>query len=169
MGSWVTKSSYALIVLAACGGRPASPPPGVSTADTVTGAPDFHFDSLDAREVSSFAMRGKPAVLVFVTTFDPICQQQVAYAVEAAKAAPEVNFALVALQEPSQRELVELYRDSMKVTFPVALGDAGTIAGGGPLGDVHVVPTVVILASDGKITWRKAGGATASEIRSHLP
>jgi thiol-disulfide isomerase/thioredoxin len=168
MRSWVRRSSAALVVLAAWGGAGAgAPPPGVSTAD-LAGTPDYRFDSLDAREVSSAALRGKPTVLAFVTTYDPICQMQVSYLVEMAATLPNVNFALVALQEPSQREIVELYRDTMKVKFPVALGDTATIAGGGALGDVHVVPTTVVLSRDGRVVWRHAGGVLPEELRAHL-
>jgi thiol-disulfide isomerase/thioredoxin len=172
MGSWGRKSSAALAlggVLAACGGGSAkSAPPGMSMVELSDVAPAFRFDSLDAREVSSAAMRGKPSVITFVTTFDPISQMQVSYLVGIAATMPGVNFALVALQEPSQREIVELYRDAMKVKFPVAMGDTATIAGGGVLGDVHMVPTTIVLARDGKIAWRHAGGVLPEELRAHL-
>ena len=167
MVSWGKKSSALLFVVAACGSASNGAPPGVSL-ENGGGAPEFRFDSLDAREVSSYALRGKPAVLAFVTTYDPISQMQVNYLVPLAASLPGVGFALVMLQDGAQRELVEIYRDTLHVTFPVAIGDSATIAGGGPLGDVHVVPTIVVLGRDGKIVWRKAGGATGEEIRAHL-
>ena len=170
MRSWVRKSSAALVVLAAAcsGSHGDAPRPGVSTVDLAT-TPEFHFDSLDSREVSSDALRGKPAVLAFVTTYDPISQMQVEYLVKMAAARPDVSFALVMLQDAAQRELVEMYRDAMKVKFPVAMGDAATIAGGGTLGDVHLVPAVVVLSREGRVVWRKTGGARPEEIRAHLP
>ena len=168
MASWGKKSSALLLVVAACGSASNGAPPGVSI-ENGSGTPGFRFDSLDAREVSSDSLRGKPAVLAFVTTYDPISQMQVNYLVPLAASLPGVNFALVMLQDGAQRELVEIYRDTLRVKFPVAIGDTATIAGDGALGDVHVVPTVVVLGADGKILWRKAGGATASEIRAHLP
>jgi len=171
MGSWGKRSSALVAVavaVAACGGgNAAGPPPGVSTADAPV-YPDFEFDSLDQRPVSSAAMRGKPSVLTFVTTFDPISQMQVSYLVAVAATMPDVNFAVVALQEASQREIVELYRDAMKIPFPVALGDTATIAGGGTLGDVHAVPTTIVLGRDGKVAWRHAGGVRPDELREHL-
>jgi hypothetical protein len=139
----------------------------MSTAD-VSGAPDFHFDSLDAREVSSDAFRGRPAVLVFVDTSSLYAQSLVSELVALAPTLPNVSFALVALEDPTQRELVELYRDSMKVKFPTALADPGTRAGGGPLGDVHVVPTVIVLARDGRIAWRYTGPLRGADVRAHV-
>lgn len=169
MGSWVKKSSCAALVLAcACGGGTKSAPPGVSMAEQTGEAPVWAFDSLDARPVSSAAFAGKPGVLVFITTYDPICQQQVNFDVPLAAEMPDVNFALVALQDASARELVEIYRDTFKVKFPVAMADPATIAGGGTLGDVHKIPTTVVFGRDGRIAWRKEGGVMPGELRERL-
>ncbi len=152
----------------ACSGAKKEAPVGVSMPDERQPV-SFSFDSLDARPVSSGAMQGKPAALVFVTTYDTLSQAQVTYAVEVAEGEGDrARFALVALQEPSARELVEIYRDTMKVKFPVALGDEATIAGGGPLGDVHVVPTTLLLDAEGRVVWRSSGLVRADELRARL-
>ena len=168
MGSWVKRSSCALVIACACGGGTKSAPPGVSMAEQAGDAPVWEFDSLDARPVSSAAFAGKAVVLVFVTTYDPICQQQVNYDLSLAQEFPDVIFALVALQDASARELVEMYRDTLKVKFPVAMGDPATIAGGGTLGDVHKIPTTVVIGRDGKIRWRHEGGVMPAEMRDRL-
>jgi hypothetical protein len=137
--------------------------------DNATGPVDFAFDSLDARPVTSGSMRGKPAVLAFVTTWDLSSQAQVDYLVPMAKKdGGAVRYALVALQEEKDRELVEVYRAQLKVEFPVALADKDVIAGRGPFGDVHAVPTTVILDRDGRMIWRHIGLAKPEEIRSGL-
>ena len=166
MGSWVKRSS-ALVFVVACGGGAKTTPAGMSAGDGVD-APVWEFSSLDARPVASGAFGGKPVALVFVTTYDPICQQQVNYDIALADEFPNVSFALVALQEPSSRELVEIYRDTLKIKFPVALADAATIAGGGTLGDVHRIPATVLIGRDGKIAWRHDGGVMPAEMREHL-
>jgi hypothetical protein len=167
MGSWVRKSSGVAILAIACSASK-GPPPGVSLAEQSGDAPTWAFDSLDARPVSSMAFAGKPGVLVFFTTYDPISQQQVNYDLPLAQEFPDVTFALVALQDASARELVELYRDTMHVKFPVAIADPATIAGGGTLGDVHKVPTTVLIARDGRIAWRHEGGVMPAELRERL-
>jgi hypothetical protein len=168
MGSWVKKSSAALVVLACSGGTHTGAPAGMSTADTTAGAALYDFDSLDARPVNSAVMAGKPVVLAFITTFDPMSQLQVNELLPLAAEFPDVQFALVALQDAAARELVELYRDTMKVTFPVAMADAATIAGGGMLGDVHHVPTLLVIGRDGRVAWRHAGGVRSGELRSRV-
>ncbi len=169
MGSWVKKSSAAIFLLACGSSTPQRVPmAGMSNADGVTDAPMFVFDSLDARAVSSEALRGKPTVLTFMTTYDPISQLQVNQLLEVASQTSDVQFVLVALQDASARELVEIYRDTMNVKFPVAMGDAATVAGGGVLGDVHQVPTTIILARDGRVAWRHAGAVRSDELRARL-
>ncbi len=169
MVSWVKKSSWA-IALVACGGGGGArtPPPGVSMAEQSGEAPVWAFDSLDAQPVSSAAFAGKPGVLVFITTYDPICQQQVNYDLPLAQEMPDVTFALIALQDATSRELVEMYRETMHVKWPVAMADPATIAGGGTLGDVHHIPTTIVFSRDGRVAWRHEGGVMPAELREHL-
>jgi hypothetical protein len=145
-------------------------PAGISThPDNATTPIAFAFDSLDERPVSSMATRGRPTVLAFVATWDLSSQAQVDYLVPFAKKNPGVAFALIALQEPKDRELVEAYKQSLKVEFPVAIvGDRGMIAGGGPFGDVAEIPTTVILDRAGRMVWRHVGLAKPEEIRAGL-
>ena len=63
---------------------------------------------------------------------------------------------------------MEIYRDTLKITFPVALGDAATTAGGGPFGDVAIVPTVVVLDAEGRVVLKKTGIVKPEEIRGAL-
>ncbi len=133
----------------------------------------FRYDSLDERPLSSEATHGKPTVLAFITTYDLPSQAQVNYLVAMAKrdgaaAEARVNYGLVALQESVDRELVEVYRTNLGVTFPVAMADPGTIAGGGPFGDVHRIPTVIILDRKGRMVWRRSGIAKSDEIRAGM-
>lgn len=130
---------------------------------------DFAYDSLDARPVSSRATRGKVTVLAFVTTYDLGSQAQVNYLVAMSKHdGDRVNYVLVALEKKAERELVEVYKTNLGVTFPVALADEPTIAGGGPFGDVHRIPTVVILDRAGKLAFKKTGLSKADEIRAAM-
>jgi hypothetical protein len=156
--------------MSACGGA-AKPPPvvGVSAQPDNRAPIDFEFDSLDNRPVNAASTRGAPTVLAFTTTWDLMSQAQVDFLVKMAKHdGAAVHYALVALQESKDRELVEVYSQKLGVDFPVALADAATIAGGGPFGDVHNVPTVVVLDAEGRLVWLHPGVAKASEIRAAM-
>src|SRR5262245_17346541 len=85
---WGLALALALPFAAACGGksRAGEAPIGMShvaasgvETQRAEGAVDFAFDSLDARPVSSAAMRGKVSVLGFFTTYDLGSQAQVNY------------------------------------------------------------------------------------------
>jgi hypothetical protein len=153
-------------LLAGCGGSPgegAAPLPGVST---VVGSPalSFEFDSLDDRPVSGEATRGKPTVLAFITTGSLPAQAQVDFLVAMAQHdVDRANYALVALDPRDNRELVELYRKALKVTFPVAMADDTLRSGAGPFGDVTVVPVTVVLDRAGRVVARIAGRVAKSE------
>ena len=154
-----------------CGGSHSAAPVGVSSvplsADRMPAK--FEYDSLDDRPVSSASMKGRLAVIAFITTWDIASQAQVDFLVPMSKRdGDRVAYALVALQERRDRELIEVYRTKLGVTFPVALADPETVAGTGPFGDVHVVPTVVVLDREGRVIWRSVGLARSEDIRREM-
>jgi len=131
---------------------------------------DFEFDSLDDHPVSSASTRGQVTVIVFVETGSLPSQAQVDFLVAMAKNdADKVHYAVVALESRENRELVEIYRKALGITFPVALADPTTASGGGPFGDVTAVPVTVVLDRAGRIVWRVAGRvARSEEIRTAM-
>lgn len=164
-----------LVFALGCGPRaPSGPAVGVSTKD-LDGAPvsdaavAFEFDALDERPVSSAAMRGKPSVLAFVTTGDLIGQAQVSYLVHMAKNdGEEVNYAVVAIHPRKEIVLVEAYRDTLGVEFPVALAEPAATHAGGPFGEIPAVPTIVVLDRLGRVVWKHTGLAKNDELRGHM-
>lgn len=167
--------AFVVVALGACGPKEGEGPPvGVSTK---SGAPlekvdketVFAFDSLDERPVSSDSMRGKPAVIVFVTTGDIVGQAQVSYLVHMAKNDHErVSYAMVALHPRKEAILVETYKQTLGVDFPVALGDATAASAQGPFGEIPAVPTTIILDRFGRIVWKHTGLAKNEELRAHM-
>ena len=163
-----------LLLVGACGGGGSSaPPPGAATHPSLQDPIAYSFDSLDERPVSSKTLRGRPTVLAFVTTYDLESQAQVDYIATMAKHdADRINYAIVALERPENRELVEAFRhfvaDKFGVSLAAAMADPATIAGGGPFGDVHVVPTVIVMDKSGKIRWQRTGLVKSDDIRAGL-
>lgn len=129
----------------------------------------FSFDSLDARPVATGAVVGKPTVVAFVTTWDLSSQAQIDFLVPmSAKDGAGTNYLMVALQEPQDRELVEVYASHLHVTFPVAMAGTGVMDQGGPFGELKMVPTVIILDRAARMVWRHVGLARPEEIREGL-
>jgi Redoxin len=165
---WVLPS---MMMLVACKSASQDAPATIGTTAPITAiAPAFSFDSLDARPVSSDAFRGKTTVISFITTWDIGSQAQVVYLTKMADNDGEsTNYAIVAMQDATGRELVEQYAKVLHVNFPVAMGDPAMLTGGGPLGDVHQVPTTVILDAAGRVVYRSAGVLKSEELRAHMP
>lgn len=160
-----------MLSLAACGGaaEATKEAPGASRV-AVRPPIEFAFDSLDDRAVSSEATRGAPAVMTFVTTGSLSAQAQVGFLVAMSKHdAERVHYAVIALEARENRELVELYRKSIGVPFPVAMADARTLEGAGAFGDMSAVPVTVVLDRAGRIAWRADGRvAKSDEIRAAM-
>jgi hypothetical protein len=163
-----------LVVLVACGPKQDGPPVGVSTKSgepTVSSekVTQYAFDSLDERLVSSEVHRGKPTVIAFITTGDINGQAQVSYLIHMAKNdGDKVNYAVVALHPRKEVVLVDTYRKTLDIQFPVALGDSSATGTGGPFGAIPAVPTVVVLDAEGRIAWKHTGLAKHEEIRAHM-
>ncbi len=129
----------------------------------------FEYESLDARPVNSAVVLGKPTVVVFMTTWDLSSQAQIDFLVPMSKKdGASVNYVMVALQEPKDRELVVVFAQGLGVTFLAARADQEGLAAGGPFGPVQAVPTIVILDRQGRMVWRHVGLAKPEEIRDGL-
>jgi hypothetical protein len=83
----------------------------------------------------------------------------------------DVNYVLVAVEAPEQRELVESFRRFFEtktgVSLRTGMADKDTLAGLGPFGDVRRL-TVLLLDKTGKVAWLKTGIAKAEEVRAAL-
>ena len=130
----------------------------------------FAFSSLDEKAADSDSFRGKPCIVSFFSTGDLSSQAQTNYLVAmAAHDVGKVGYLLVALEPPSQRELIEIYRKALKVTFAVAMADEHTLAGKSTFGAIPALPTVVVLDGAGKVAKRFDGHvATSKELREVL-
>lgn len=161
-----------VILLVACKSAAPDPVAPIGTTSPSLDAPAvYSFDSLDARPVSSDAFRGKTTVISFITTGDfPKSQRQVTVLVTMAKNDGDtVNYAIVAMQDPSSRALVEEYGRFCHVTFPVAMGDPNALASAGPFGNIEAIPTTVILDAAGRVVFRASDFVSSKELRTYMP
>lgn len=163
--------ALALVSLAALAGcaasRPAAPP---AAAAAPVGPPiDFAFASIDEREVSSSALRGRATVIAFLTTYAAPSTVQARYLKKVvADHVPRINAAMVFYEQLENRPLVRIFRDSLGLSIPTAMADAEAIAGRGPFKGIDTVPSVVVLDPAGREVFRKVGVADATELQRAL-
>jgi hypothetical protein len=147
-------------------------PVGSSRSPERAGEPSWTFESVDDRPVSSATLRGKPTVLAFVSSDDLPSQAQAGFLAAMAKNdGDKVNYVLIAIEAPAQRELVQgfqhFFESKFGVSLRTAMADADTLTGAGPFGDVTHL-TVLVFDPAGKMTWRRTGLARVEEIRAAL-
>ncbi len=149
--------------------EPAEAPVGSSVEDSHSPIA-YAFESLDARPVSAAALRGKVVVMAFVTTGNLASQAQMNFLIAMAKHDGEqVAYVMAAAEPKANRELIELYRSKLGVTFLAAIVDDETLAGRGGFGELDAVPTTVVLDRRGRAVWKHVGLAKADDIRAALP
>jgi hypothetical protein len=159
------------ILLGASACVPSQPPEttGIVAVDR-SRAVQFAYPLADGSgALRSDALLGQPAILAFVTTFDLASQAEARFLSGVFRRhGGRVHAAAVVLEPGENRPLVLAFRDALKLVYPVAIGDAALITGEGPFGDVHAVPSTVVLDKDGRLIWKRIGLAAEEELEKGL-
>ncbi|HSO00042.1 MAG TPA: TlpA disulfide reductase family protein [Candidatus Nanopelagicales bacterium] len=157
------------MALAACGGGAAGPPAEGPEAGRPLSAPRsvplFSYEAVGGQEISPATLAGRVSVIGFITTYDAASQAQARILAELQREhTPRLNVAVLALEPPANAPLVEIFAQSLRLPYPVALADAPTIAGEGPFAGLHHVPSVVILDRRGREVHRRVGLAPRAAL-----
>jgi thiol-disulfide isomerase/thioredoxin len=152
-----------------CGGG-AAQSPQVSSVGHAHGTPIlFSYRTTGGGVFSSDTTRGRATVVLFVTTYDPVCQLVAQKLDEVLRAfRPRANGGAIVLEPEQNAMFADVFRSTLHLSYPVAIADAGTRLGDGPFGAVHVVPTVVVLDRDGREVWRKVGMQSPRQLEAAL-
>lgn len=160
-----------LALVWACGGGDAGgegpkAPAGVTDVATMR---DFHYESLDDREVSSPALRGRATIVTFVASYGDASLLQMRFVQKVhGEHAPRINAAAIFLEPLENRPLARVFCESLGLKFPAAMADADTIQGKGAFAGIDTVPSTVVLDARGREVWRKVGVAHPDELRDAL-
>jgi hypothetical protein len=127
----------------------------------------FAFGTTAGQELTSENTRGRVTVLVFVTTFDLASQLLAKRLDQVARSHhPQINAAAVVLEAPKYAPLAQAFGSALELSYPVALADLSTLEQSSGLGEVRMVPTVLVLNSEGREMLRKSGLCTVAELES---
>jgi hypothetical protein len=149
----------------------ADAPPSQPVFASVRSAPlHFQYPVIDGRSwLSAETLRGRPTVLGFLTTYDLASQAQARFLNGIVRRlGGRVQVGAIMLERVDNRPLIITFRDGLDLGYPVAMGDADIISGSGPFGDVHVVPSTVVLDAQARLVWKKLGLAAEDEIEKVL-
>lgn len=158
-----------LVLACACGGGESEAPGARSPEGGSPTMRDFRYESLDEREVSSSALKGRASLLTFAATYGDASLLQMRFAQKVQlEHTPRINAAAIFLEPAENRPLVRVFCRSLDLRFPAAMADAESIQGKGAFVGVNTVPSSVVLDARGREVWRKVGVALPEELRAAL-
>jgi hypothetical protein len=129
----------------------------------------FEFGTTQGEIFSSASTRGRVTAILFVTSFDVASQIMARRLNDALRDhAPRINVGAVALEAPNHAPLVDVFRQSLGLRYPVAMGDSVGVQSDGPFGVVDRVPTLFVLDRTGRLRSRRSGVMTAEELEEAL-
>ncbi len=125
----------------------------------------FAFGTTDGQEVTSENTRGAVTVLLFVTTFDLSSQVVAKHLNEVFHAHhPQIHAAAIAIEAANDAPLVDVFKSSLALDYPVAIADAPELERQVTLGYIGAVPTAIVLSGEGREILRKSGSFSAREL-----
>ena len=158
---------FALLAgVSACGSTQTS---GPNAAFDSTSPVEFAYGTTEGGEFTSDGTRGRATAVLFIASYD-LASQLVAKRLDDVlhQHVPRANAGAVALETPEYAVMADTFRTSLHLGYPMAMADPPTLSGSGPFGKIASIPTLVVLDSDGREVWRKAGALSSKEIEQAL-
>lgn len=147
-----------------------SAPTAASPSGRPHGAPvEFVYGTPSGETLSSAGTRGRVTAILFVTTFD-LASQLMAKRLDAVvrEHKPRANAGAVALEAPNDAPLVDVFKTSLGLSYPVALANTTGFDVPSPFGRVDQVPVLVVLDRRGREVERGQGLVSEREIDEAL-
>jgi len=126
---------------------------------------NFGFYEQDGQRFDDAGTRGRVTVILIMTTYD-LNSQVVAHRLNNLMHSfqPRINVGAIVLETANYAVLLEPFRHSLGLDYPVVLADQATLQGEGPFGSVAQVPLVLVLNAEGRPLWRVTGPATDKQL-----
>jgi hypothetical protein len=128
---------------------------------------EFLLGMPNGQTLSARALRQRVTVLVFGTTFDLASQEQARIVEELLhRHRPRLNAALIALEPPNHAVLVDAFRKSLNLSYPVAMAEPSERESFSPALGLERVPVIVVLDREGRIAVRREGLVSLQELEA---
>ncbi|HET9931626.1 MAG TPA: hypothetical protein VFQ35_13090 [Polyangiaceae bacterium] len=154
-------------LLLGCGGARGEGP--VAVHPPVGEPPEFAFGVLDGTVFTAENTRGRATALLFATSYD-LASQLVARRLDEVYRVrkPRFNAACIALEAAENAVLVETFRDTLDLRYPVAIADRVELRSFPAFANIDRVPTLVVLDRRGRERLRVFGPFEAKHLRAWL-
>jgi len=134
-----------------------APPSAVATDPGL--APDFALIDLSGNKLELASYRGKVVLLDFWATWCVPCREEIPHFVELQDKYRDAGLAVIGISVDDEVAPVREYYRTLRMNYPVAMGDAALAARyGGILG----VPVAFIIDRQGRIQMKHAGQTEAA-------
>ncbi len=130
---------------------------------------EFAFGVLDGSVVTSESTRGRVTALLFVTTYD-LTSQLAARRLDAVFRShqPRFNAACVAMEAAENSVLVQTFRDTLELGYPVAIADREELRGSAAFAAIDRVPVLILLDRRGRERQRVFGAFGEKQLAEWL-
>jgi hypothetical protein len=157
------RTSFAFVLLLlACSSEPR---PALSPASPSGRTIEFAYGTPSGEALTSGATRGRVTALLFVATFDLSSQLMAKRLDEVIRRhRPRANAGAIALEAPNDAPLVDVFRSSLALSYPVALTNTTSFDRQGPFGTIDQVPTLVVLDARGREVARARGVLSEQDL-----
>jgi hypothetical protein len=130
---------------------------------------EFAFGVLDGSVFTHENTRGRVTAILLVTTYDlpsQVAARRLGDAFHQHK--PRFNAACVALEAADNSVLVQTFRDTLRLDYPVALADVVELRASSAFAEVDRVPMLLILDRSGRERLRHSGLFETEELNAWL-
>lgn len=115
-------------------------------------APDFILKDLSGRDFKLSAARGKPVLLIFLTTWCPTCRSEIPHYKDIYETYGQRGLEIVSIDIEEPKNRVSQFAAKNQIPYKTLLDEKGRAAGAyGIVG----IPTMVLINKDGRILTRK--------------
>jgi len=115
-------------------------------------APDFILKDLAGEDFKLSAARGKPVLLIFLTTWCPTCRSEIPHYKDIYGIYSRRGLEIVSIDIEEPKNRVSQFAAKNQIPYKTLLDEKGRVAGAY---DITGIPAMVLINRDGKVLTRK--------------
>ena len=115
-------------------------------------APDFILKDLAGQDFKLSAAKGKPVLLIFITTWCPSCRSEIPHYKKIYETYLKRGLEVVGIDIEESKNRVSQFAAKNQIPYRTLLDEKGHVAGAY---DITGIPTMVLINRDGKVLTRK--------------
>jgi peroxiredoxin len=125
------------------------PDTGQASSDS---APDFTLKDLTGKDYKLSAAKGRPVLLIFLTTWCPTCRSEIPHYKDIYRTYGQRGLEVVAIDIEEPKNRVSQFAAKNQIPYKTLLDEKGRVASAY---DIVGIPTMVLISREGKPLTRK--------------